>query len=87
MNQPCNLYKIFKNTNNKNYVKSSKLKYIDKNYELEFNTMTSEMDCTFQNDLCKWQNDKSRSSVEWSFNRLALNGLTDAQSKFNKHIH
>ena len=49
--------------------------------------MTSEMDCTFQNDLCKWQNDKSRSSVEWSFNRLDLNGLTDAQSKFIKHIH
>ena len=41
------------------------------------------LDCILQNDdTCLWSNDDTRSSVEWTFNKPSLNGLTETQQYF-----
>ena len=43
--------------------------------------MTKELDCNFQNnDFCQWISDKNRATVEWTFNKLKYNGMTDTQT-------
>ncbi|CAF0843095.1 unnamed protein product [Brachionus calyciflorus] len=52
---------------------------------IEMENLEKKMSCNFdRNNFCQWNNDKSRSTMDWNFNKPELNGITETQYYFSK---